>query len=60
MFVNETALLITSETKLKFVAVNNIPSQTEYNISKSLNKVIKLYGQRVFLNTCDNGGNVFK
>ena len=42
--VNGTALLITSARKNKFVTVKHIPSRTEYQLGKILNKTIKLYG----------------
>ena len=49
MFVNGTAFLFTSERKIKFLKVKHTPSQTVYQLSKSLNKVIKLFGQGGFV-----------
>ena len=37
--------MITSERKIKFVIVEHTPSQTPEQLSKSSNKVIKLYGR---------------
>ena len=41
--------MATSVRKLKFVTVEHIPSRTAVCISKSLNKVIQLYGRGGFL-----------
>ena len=41
--------MIASARKLKFVKVEHIPSQTSKQLSKSLNKVIKLYGRGGFI-----------
>ena len=44
VFVNVNSFMITSARKLRFVTVEHTPSQTSDQLSKSLNKVIKLYG----------------
>ena len=49
MFVNGNAFMITSERNIKFATVEHIPIQTTDNISKSLNIVVKLYGQGGFI-----------
>ena len=43
MFVNGTALIMTSSNKNKFVIFNHIQIRTAGQLNKSLNKVIKLY-----------------
>ena len=49
MFENRTTLLITLSINLKFITIEYIPSWTIYQISKSLNKVIKVYGRGGFV-----------
>ena len=49
IFLNRTAFLVMSARKIKFVTVNHIPSHTADQLSRSFNKVIKLYGQRGFV-----------
>ena len=43
IFFKGSMFVIVPARKLKFVAVKHIPSQTVQQISKILNKVIKLY-----------------
>ena len=43
-FVNGNVFMIKSGRKLKFVIFEHTPSQTSKQLSKSLNKVINLYG----------------
>ena len=45
IFVNESIFLIMSEIKLKFVTIENIPSQTVDQIRKRYKKLIQLYEQ---------------
>ena len=49
MFVSENIFMITPESKLKFMKVEYLPSQTAEQISKSSNKEIKLYGRGGFI-----------
>ena len=49
IFVNGNVFMITSERNIKFATVEHIPIQTTDNISKSLNIVVKLYGQGGFI-----------
>ena len=49
IFVNGTALLITSSSKTKFVTIEHVPNCAAYQISNALNIVIKLYGQVGFI-----------
>ena len=49
MFVSENMFMITPESKLKFMKVEYLPSQTAEQISKSSNKEIKLYGRGGFI-----------
>ena len=48
-FFNGNVSMITSGRKLKFVIFEHTPSQTSKQLSKSLNKVIKLYGRGGFV-----------
>ena len=48
MFVNGTALLVTSEIKFKLATLKHIPRRTADQLSKISNKVIKLYGRGYF------------
>ena len=43
MFVNVNVFMKTSSMKLNLVKVEHILSQIDYQLSKSLNKLIKLY-----------------
>ena len=47
MFVYGNVFMIPSAMKLKFVTVKQIKSQTYNNLNKSMNRVIKLYGEVV-------------
>ena len=49
MFVNLNLFMITSAKKIEFATVGHIPSQTDEQISKILNKVINLYGRGGFI-----------
>ena len=49
MFINGNGFMITPERKLKFITVDQIPSQTADQISKRLNRVVKLYGGGGFI-----------
>ena len=49
MFVKRTAFLTTSEIKPKFVTIEYVLNKTANHISKSLNKLIELYGRGIFL-----------
>ena len=49
MFVNGNAFMIKSAKYLKLLTVEHIPSQTADQLSKSLIKVIKLYGRGGFI-----------
>ena len=49
MFVNVNSFMITSASNLKFVTAEHIPSQTSYQLSEILNKVIKLYVKGGFI-----------
>ena len=44
MFVNGSVFVVTLAKKLKLVTAKHIPNCTSYQLSKILNKVIKLYG----------------
>ena len=48
IFANRTAFLTISARKIKFVTTKKLPNRTAEQISKDLNKVIKLYGQGAF------------
>ena len=49
IFFNVNEFMITSARKLKLVTVEHIWSQIDEQLSKSLNKVIKLYGRVSFI-----------
>ena len=49
LFVNGEKFLITASINLKFATVKNTSSRTADQISKILNKVIKLYVQGGFI-----------
>ena len=48
MFVNGYDLMVTSARKVRLVTVEHITSQIDEQLSKILNKVIKLYGRGDF------------
>ena len=45
IFNNVNLFMITSSSKIKFINDENIPIQTAVQLSKSLNKMINLYGR---------------
>ena len=49
MFANGNMFMITSARKLKLATIEHIPSQTAEHISKSLNRMIKLYRRGGFI-----------
>ena len=49
IFVDGNVFIIISVRKLKFMTVEHIPSQTVEQLSKSLNKNMKLYGRGGFI-----------
>ena len=49
MSANGNASMITSLRRMNFVTVEHIPSQKSEQLSKNLNKVIKLYGRGGFV-----------
>ena len=49
IFVDGNVFIIISARKLKFMTVEHIPSQTVEQLSKSLNKNMKLYGRGGFI-----------
>ena len=49
MFVNGYGLMVTSAWKVRLVTVEHITSQIDEQLSKFLNKVIKLYGRGGFI-----------
>ena len=49
MFVNGNAFMITSSRNIKLMTVDHILSKTANQISKSLNKFMKLYGRGDFI-----------
>ena len=48
-FVNGNTFMITTARKLKYTTVEHIPIKTANQLSKSLNKAIKLYGRCGFI-----------
>ena len=49
VFVNRYAFMVTSARNIRSLIVEHIPIQTDDQISKILNKVIKLYGRFGFI-----------
>ena len=49
MFVNRNVFMVTPARKLKFLTVEHIPSQKSQQLSKTLDKLIKLYGRGGFI-----------